>query len=185
MKDVARADDVADQPAQPDHHGLFSQHGRQLSGGFHTVLHGHHKCVGADHWAHGLGRVYHLPSLNPQDDRIDDPSLGGVVGGHRRGRHEIALDAIDPESMLPDGGQVFTASDKHHFLSCLGQPPAQITADASGAEYRYPQSNFSPELVDPGSSQPSSSLRSGPARSNKRRQIRRLLSSRNMQTLML
>ena len=87
--------------------------------------------------------------------------------------------------MLPDGGQVFTAGDEHHFLSCLGQPPAQITTDSSGAEYRYPQSKFSPELVGPGSSQLSSSLRSGPARSNKRRQIRRLLSSRNMQTLML
>jgi len=111
--------------------------------GVHAVLHGHNKRVRADHRAQGVGGVDHLPRLDPQYHRIDCPSLCGVIGGQGRGSHEIALDAINPESVLPDRLQVFAPGNKDHFLPGLGQSPAQIAADATGAEYRDTQSILS------------------------------------------
>ena len=90
-----------------------------------------------------MGSVENLPRLNSQYHRIDDPSLGRVIGGQGRGRNEIALNAVDPKSVIPNRFQVCAPGDENDFISSLGQSPAQITTDATGAKYRNTQSNLS------------------------------------------
>lgn len=75
----------------------------------------------------GLG----VEGLDAEQHIVAGADAGRVVGGGNPDG-EIALDAADPQAVLPQGGQVPAASDQVHLGSGLGQPAAEVAAHAAG-----------------------------------------------------
>ncbi len=63
---------------------------------FHSILKGQDYRTGAYHWAHGLGRLRHLPGLHCHQDSIHNPDLLGIIFGLHGLYDEIPFQAIHP-----------------------------------------------------------------------------------------
>jgi hypothetical protein len=117
-----------------------------------------HGGIRADQRARGLSRVGELPRLHRDDDDLDRPDLRGVVRRERRVHDEVPRDALDAKPVPAYGVEVRPARHETHLVSVLGEPPPEVSPDASGAYdgeahvFKLPGFEFKkllPDDVDP------------------------------------
>ena len=87
-----------------------------------------------------------MPSLYAKNNHVHGSNLSRFIGRNTWIKYEVAIYAIYPQTVLANRLQVLTPSDYRHLLSRLGQPPAEITANATRAKDR--DSHTCPQTVD-------------------------------------
>ncbi len=81
-------------------------------------------------------RLGDLPRLDRDHDRINDTDAGGIIGCMDGRDDEIARDAVDAQAAGAERFERGAAREKRDVETGMGKTPAEVAADAAGADER-------------------------------------------------
>src|SRR5271166_3530986 len=79
--------------------------------------------------------AFDVPQFDAEQNEIDGPDTGDVVGHLGRSDTDLVAVAFDPQSVRADRGEMRTARDKRHIRPGFGERSAIGPADAPRADH--------------------------------------------------